>query len=500
MERLLDQGRTCWRLERATRAALLMENATYFRAAKAAMRNARRSIWLLGWTFDSRTRLEPVAGEPGADRELGAGRERGDAIGLFLRKLAASRPELDVRVLVWQSQVAVSMSQGGYPQRATTEFIGSRVNFKLDDRTPFGACHHQKVLIVDGVLAFCGGGDFSIDRWDTPLHRDRDEGRRMPNGKLHAPRHEVMMMVEGPVAVALSQLFRERWRVAVKELPRNPAQEETASPWPDGFAAEFEDVEVGIARTEPAWRGRHDADEIEALHVRSIVLAERSIYLENQYITSPVIADLLAKRLGEPDGPEVVIVSTQHSPSWFDQTTMDRARNQFVARLQAADRHGRFHAYTPLTAGRECVIVHSKVSIIDDRLVRAGSANLNSRSGGFDTECDLAIEAEEGDETVPRVIRAFRHRLISHYIGATSEAFAEAVQRLGSMGAAVEALDDPDARRLKPFVPRGKSLLSRFVARWGIGDPAGPHDAWRPWRRHEALREERARLRHLALD
>jgi phosphatidylserine/phosphatidylglycerophosphate/cardiolipin synthase-like enzyme len=179
---------------------------------------------------------------------------------------------------------------------------------------------------------------------------------------------------------------------------------------------------------------------------------------------------------------------------------MDRARNQFVARLRAADRHGRFHAYTPLTAGGECVIVHSKVAIIDDRLVRAGSANLNSRSGGFDTECDLAIEAQPGEEAVSAAIRAFRHRLISHYIGADPAAFAEAVERTGSLGSAVEALDRPDARRLKPLVPRGKSLLSRFVTRWGIGDPAGPHDSWRPWRRHEALREERARLRHLALD
>ena len=210
MEKLLEQGRTCWRLEHATRAALLMENATYFKAAKAAMLNARHSIWLLGWTFDSRTRLEP-----------GDVRDRSDEIGQFLKRLAAQRPELDVRVLVWQSQIAVSMSQGGYPQRATAEFIGSRVNFRLDDRTPFGACHHQKVLIIDGVLAFCGGGDFSVDRWDTPLHRDHDERRRMPNNKIHAPRHEVMMMVEGPVAGALTQLFRERWRVAVKELPRN---------------------------------------------------------------------------------------------------------------------------------------------------------------------------------------------------------------------------------------------------------------------------------------
>ena len=488
-QRLLEQGRTCWRLERATRAAMLIDSKAYFEAAKAAMLKARRTIWLLGWTFDPRTRLEPSGGS-----------DRTDEMGHFIKRLAASRPELDVRVLVWQSQIAVSLSQGGYPQRATAEFVGSRVNFRLDGRTPFGACHHQKVLVIDGVLAFCGGGDFSVDRWDTPAHSDGDEGRRMPNGKLHEPRHEVMMMVEGPVAQALAQLFRERWRVAVKELPRAPAEPEEGSPWPDGVAPEFEDIEVGIARTEPAWRGRHGADEIEALHVRCLVRAEHSIYLENQYVTSPVVADLLAKRLGEPEGPEVVVVTTQHSPSWFDQNTMDRARNQFVARLTHADRFGRFRAYTPLTSGRQCVIVHSKVAIIDDRLVRAGSGNLNSRSGGFDTECDLAIEAQPGDLAAIAAIRAFRARLLGHYLHVAPEVFAAEFESAGGMAAAIEALDTSEHRRLKPLLPRGKSALSRFVSKWGIGDPAGPYDSWRPWRRDAALREERARLRHLALD
>jgi phosphatidylserine/phosphatidylglycerophosphate/cardiolipin synthase-like enzyme len=320
----------------------------------------------------------------------------------------------------------------------------------------------------------------------------------MPSGKLHAPRHEVMMLVEGPVVGALSALFRERWRVAVKELPRAAPPPMEGSLWPEHVKPEFTDVEVGIARTEPAWRGRHGADEIEALHVRSIVHAKKTIYLENQYVTSPVIADLLAKRLGQEDGPEIVVVTTQHSPSWFDQNTMDRARNQFVARLMAADRHGRFRAFTPVTADRQCIIVHSKVAIIDDRLVRAGSANLNSRSGGFDTECDLAIEAH--DETTSAGVAAFRNRLIGHYLHVSGEEFAAAAERAGGMGAAIDALDQPDRRRLAPLEPKGKSLFSKFVTRYGIGDPAGPHDSWRPWRRHEALREERARLRHLALD
>jgi hypothetical protein len=35
----------------------------------------------------------------------------------------------------------------------------------------------------------------------------------------------------------------------------------------------------------------------------------------------------------------VVIVTTRHSPSWFDRATMDRTRDGFVHRLRAADRY-----------------------------------------------------------------------------------------------------------------------------------------------------------------
>jgi phosphatidylserine/phosphatidylglycerophosphate/cardiolipin synthase-like enzyme len=367
---LLQPGRTCWRVEQASRAAILIDTKAYFEAAKAAMLKARRSIWLLGWTFDPRTRLEPTGRA-----------EPGDEVGAFLKRLSKERPHLDVHILAWQSQIAISASQGGYPQRAAPEFVASRIHFRLDSRTPFGACHHQKVLVIDDALAFCGGGDFSVDRWDSPAHGDGDERRRMPSGKLHAPRHEVMMMVEGLPAAALGQLARERWRRATKHNPPPVAPAVDETPWPDCVTPEFHGVSVGIARTEPPWHGMIGADEAEALHVRSIMNAQKTIYLENQYITSGVIADALCRRLQDPHGPEVLVITTQHSPSWFDQMTMDRARNQFVKRLQEVDEHGRFHCYTPLTIDKQCIIVHSKVAIIDDRLARAGSANLNNRSG-----------------------------------------------------------------------------------------------------------------------
>jgi phosphatidylserine/phosphatidylglycerophosphate/cardiolipin synthase-like enzyme len=469
----LDPGRTCWRTDTADRAALLIDSQRYFSVVRDAMKSARRSIWVLGWTFDPRTLMDPAGG--------GKGR---DPIGEVL--IEAAERGVDVRVLVWRTAPPVAATQGFYPQRAVGRFKGTKVRFKLDGVLPFGACHHQKVVVVDEALGFCGGGDFSVDRWDTPLHPDRDPRRCLPTGAAHAPRHEVMMMVEGAPARILADLARNRWLRAAGEVPARLTEPLTDC-WPESVMAEFERVAVGVARTDPVLEAR----EAEALHMQAIVSSKRTIYLENQYVTGSLIADALAARLGEPDGPEVVVVTTRHSPSWFDRATMDRTRDGFVARLRAADRYGRFAAFTPLTPGGRTIIIHSKVSVIDDRLVRAGSANLNNRSAGFDTECDLAIEAVE--PAARAAVTRFRDRLLAHYIEAEPDAFGAAV-REGGMRAAVERFDTGPTRRLSPLDTGGRSPIEFVVGRWSIGDPIGTSDAWKPWTRRRALRAQRNRL------
>ena len=274
---LLRPGLTCWRTDRAERAAFLLDNATYFSAAKAAMLQARRSIHLLGWAFDPLTQLEP--------NEQGRG-PVDDQVGALLKKLACERPGLDVRLLVWKSALPIAASQHFFPHRARRCFHGTPVRFRLDASVPFGACHHQKVLVIDDWLAFCGGGDIGADRWDTMKHRDHDLRRTMPWGKPHAPRHEVMALLEGPAATALGELFRARWMRECGEAPppvAPPAEDERPS-WPAHVKVDFDDIDVGIARTEPDWRGHQELRETERLHLASIASAKRLIYLENQYL------------------------------------------------------------------------------------------------------------------------------------------------------------------------------------------------------------------------
>jgi len=469
-------GETCWRHVPAGRFAVLLDSAAYFATARAALLRARHSILLLGWDFDPRTRLLP--GQDGTG---------GETIGDLLLRLA-ERPGLEVRVLAWAMALPMSVPRGFYPWRARGFFRGSKVQFRLDHALPLGACHHQKLLVVDDAVAFCGGGDFAPDRWDTPRHPDHDERRRLPTGQEHPPRHEVMAMLDGEAAAALGELARERWRRATGErlVPPPPDADAAHDPWPEGRMPDFSDVPVAIVRTEPAWQGHPAVREGMALHRAMVAAARRSIVMENQYLASTPLAEALAARLQEPDGPEVILLSSLQSPSVFDRFFMDRARDAMLHRLAGADRFGRLRALAPTARGGRPIIVHSKLSVIDDRLLRIGSANINHRSTGFDTECDVAVEAPEGPEgeALRRRIGHLRDRCLAHHLGLDAGRFAEAVAAQGSLRAALDALNGAgDGRRLLPLPCWAPGPVSALVARFRLGDPATVEEAWRPWRR-----------------
>ena len=473
---LLTPGETCWRVETSDRVAFLVDTEAYFTALFEAMRKARRSILILGWSFDPRARLFPDGHDGPADP---------DEVGRVLLRLASERPELDIRLLIWKSALPIRATQEHFPHKARIWFKGSGIQFHLDDQVPLGACHHQKAVIIDDRLAFCGGGDIAVDRWDTPGHLEDDRRRIMPDQECHAPRHEVMVMVDGAAARALGDHFRERWAYGA-DTPISPPPDAGGDPWPDHVPTHLIGARAAVARTTPAWRGAPGAREIQALALACIASAKETIYLENQYFTSPVITEALARRLAEPDGPEVILVTTGEAPSWFDRMTMDRARGAVVWRLRAADIFDRFRAWYPVNAAGSKIIVHSKTSVFDDRIIRVGSANLNNRSFGFDTELEVAFEFEDEDER--RMATAFRDRLVGHFIGYTGDAVAKARAEYGSLIRAIDVLDRN--RRLLPLDCRKTSPFETFVAGCHLGDPSEPSDSWRIGRRRKRLFEQ----------
>lgn len=468
---LLRVGETCWSVCRANRLAFLIDGAQYFAAVKAAMENAKESIFIIAWDFDRRTRLSPDA--KGPDKDL--------SIGAFLHRLVTERPRLRVNILKWRMPFAIAIQQPKLPLNLLNLFSPQRVQYRVDGGLPAGACHHQKIVVIDDALAFCGGSDFCPNRWDTPAHPDEDARRRLPNGRISPPRHEAMIAVDGEAARSLALLARERWQNATGIA--TPIAASAVDPWPEWLAPDLTDIDLGVSRTMPPRDGRPEIREIEAMTFEAVARAETSIYCETQYFASSILAPALARRLQEPHGPEIVIVCPGRSPSYFDHLAMDPIRNGLLRELRAADRFGRFRIYAPVTAQGAPVIVHSKVMIVDDRILRIGSSNVNNRSMGFDSECDVTLDAARAQD--PRAaaegVRALRTRLLAEHLAVPQADVARLCHARGLIGA-IEALNRTEGRRLVPVEEMHVSPFDGIVRAGHLWDPVDAADAWRPWR------------------
>src|SRR3954462_4025062 len=79
---------------------------------------------------------------------------------------------------------------------------------------PLGSAQHQKFVVIDNSLAFVGGLDLTIRRWDTSDHLRDHPLRTDPQGKHYPPFHDVQCMVDGDAAAALGELAMRRWQAA----------------------------------------------------------------------------------------------------------------------------------------------------------------------------------------------------------------------------------------------------------------------------------------------
>ena len=190
-------------------------------------------------------------------------------------------------------------------------------------------------------------------------------------------------------------------------------------------------------------------------------------------------------------------MSTGHSPSWFDQMTMDKTRSAFLKRLEDADRFGRLRVYSPVTAAGAIIIVHAKLAVVDDRFIRVGSSNVNNRSEGFDTECDLTLDGT-GAKTADgqAVVSALRNDLLAHWLGCDASEIESAMVAEGSLVRSIDALRFAGHDRLLPLRSKAHGLLSKFVADHHLGDPISAADSLRPWRRPAQMRDKLAAAAH----
>ncbi len=466
---LSELHRHCWRVERANRASLIVDAADYFRIARKAMCGAEKQILLVGWDFDTRICLDYEA-DDGAPAELGA----------FISWLTKNRPGLEVYILKWDVGAIQLLARGTTVLRVGRWIANPNVHFKLDGAHAAGASHHQKIVVIDDALAFCGGIDMTGDRWDTRGHFDDDEHRKRPTThRRYDPWHDATMAVDGKVAAALGKLARDRWAVAGGKPIEPPTS--ASHPWPKDLEPHFRDVDIAIARTRSEHNDQKPLREIEGLFLDMIRNAKRFVYAENQYFASRVIAQAIVDRLKEPDPPEFVIVNPRTGSGWLDEEAMSPARAELMKLIARHDHRRRFRIYTPVTEAREDIYVHSKIMIVDDRQIRVGSANLNNRSMGLDSECDLMIDSRlDSNEGAGETIAMLRCDLLAEHLGRKPDEVAAKFAESGSLIGTIEALSRGTGRDLMPFEPEEPNKVERALAEKEILDPESADGDFEP--------------------
>ena len=356
------------------RLEVFVDGSEALPAIARAVEGARKHVWLAGWHFTPELRIGETT----------------------LRELLAETAErAEVRVLAWAGAPLPLFHPDRKEVREMRERLvaGTRIACALDDLERPMHCHHEKLVIVDGRIAFVGGIDLTTlggDRLDTPSHPAR--------GRLGW--HDAASRIEGLAVGDVAEHFALRWlEVTGEQLTSDPVE-------PAG------EVELQVVRTVPNnvydRLPRGDFRILES-YLRSVRSAERLIYLESQFLWSPELVDVLAEKLRHPptDDFRLVVVLPAHPKNGQEDT-----RGQLGVLADADAESGRFLPCTLWQPGDDAdpVYVHAKIGIVDDRWLTLGSANLNEHSFFNDTEMNVVTHD-------PKLARAVRLRLWSEHLG-----------------------------------------------------------------------------------
>lgn len=420
-EHHLQPGKDHWAGTRARQARVLQNGAAYFKAVRQAMLQARHSIFIIGWDIDSRVELLRGEDNPGDGSPI--------TLAEVLSDVIERRSGLEVFLLIWDYSVVFAPERENLPRLNWSLLVPERLHLCLDDTMAIGASYHQKIVVIDDSLAFCGGLDLTNNRWDRVEHRLEEPARHDPTGKPFAPYHDLQMMVSGEAAGTLGTLARQRWDNASNTAV--PGMKGGRDLWPASIKPDFEDIPLKIARTVAKTATSPCKDEIQQRYLQAIATAEEFIYIENQYLASETIGRAIVERMLEKPRLRLIALTTiTPSYGWFETYSMAVGRASFRSMFHRAGLDDRVLILYPVISaedGSETVKVHSKLMIIDNRYLQLGSANISNRSMRVDNECDLAISVR--NKTEEKQLARILHRLLAEYLQQPTDAIEQALQK-----------------------------------------------------------------------
>lgn len=372
----------------ATKWEVIWEASSYYEHIANQLEASRNYAVFVGWQVDSRLRFQNPKPETLREKIL---------------RICREKPEFQFYFLIWD-HAFFYCSERELLQGLRWLKLHPRVHFVLDNRHPYGSSHHEKIVILDGKISFCGGIDFCDARWDTPQHYYFDS-RRSLNGKKerHGPYHDLAVKVQGSICGEIQNHVRRRWEAL------------SAIPFPPNSHQPQLGHSVYLSRT----LANIDAlpgkpliiREIEHLFRSLLWKAQNRILIEEQYYWSQRLNELLISKMKLMTGKKFSIrlilcdlakiksltrVMSGHQLKLLTQlkSVADQTKTNLVISTPTVLTHSIPHQKLK----PKSVYIHSKLLIIDDRFISIGSANFANRALRLDSELQLTLEAKAPEE------------------------------------------------------------------------------------------------------
>ncbi|MCA9557480.1 MAG: hypothetical protein KC583_02840, partial [Myxococcales bacterium] len=332
------------------------------------------------------------------------------------------------------------------------------------------ASFHQKAVVVDGQAAYVIGMNTQSDYWDTSAHAVF-EPRRMPAGSTpeeraavaaraalpaFRPFRDFAVRIDGPAAANVEAYLAQLWNAAIERA--DPFSHDATPMEIAGDAAGSGAGAVQIQMTLPP---PHDEQSILEGQRKAIAQARRYILVEDQYWRATrLLDDLVGALEANPDLVLMVLTNAigrnDGGKKWtihMDETLRAAAGDRYVllqprafdVQTGAEAQDGRKHLHDL------AMYLHSKLMIVDDRLLVVGSANKNNRSLLYDGEMNAAV-------LDPAVAKTAREAVLKAWVGPLR---------------ADRVSDDPAANLalLREVADFNQQVLDGWNARWaGLSD------------------------------
>lgn len=386
--------------------------------------------------------------------------------------VSAAERGVDVRGLLWRSHWH-RLGYNAHRHRYLGEEIGEAGGQCLRDmRVRARGWHHQKFVVIRHAddpnrdIAYVGGIDLCHGRRDTVEHHGDRQAAEIAKAYGPTPAwHDVQAAIQGPAVHDVETTFRERWEDRTpltvsparvlsslfhrEDLTARPLGDQAPPPpaRPDG-----NDV-VQIIRTFPVIRpkGFDFAPEGERSvmrgNIKAIALAERLVYVEDQYLWSEEVGAHFARALRDNPDLRLVVVLPMIPDREGALAEVPQLYGRSLAMKAITEAAGdRVAVFGLCNEDNLPIYVHAKTCVIDHRWASIGSDNLNRRSWTGDSELACTVVDERGDledaapnDAFPRVLL---RTLVAEHLGCEPDQVPEDPHELfDAMVACADALD-----------------------------------------------------------